>query len=273
MAGEATAAGAAAGTMISPGLGTVIGAGAGLVGDVLGGLLGSSSSKSEGHKNRQEARRQFNAQMDFQKNATQYRVQDALKAGINPLAALGVSSNVSPTVSTGYGSGDQSWSAAASRAGDRIQNMLQRLTAQKLVDDVKYSNESQQLDLESKRLQNENQRLKNNILNQPGVPSPVGQDQFLWRPVEDLDGNIRMVVNQDITENDSDNAGYLSSLTGALVNGWINPTSGYIRSKQYKLMLDDQYYRATGRHLNVDVPWYISRSELAIATAQLARGK
>lgn len=272
MAGEMTAAGATAGSFISPGVGTVIGAGAGLVGDVLGGLLGSKTSKSEGHKDRKEARRQFNEQMDFQKNATQYRVKDALAAGINPLAALGVSSNVSPTISAGYGGDSGSFGHAVSRAGDRLQNMIERLTAEKAIDDTEYNRESQSLDLESKRLQNEHLRLQNAALSQPGVPDPVGQDQFLWRPVEDMDGNIRMVVNQDITENDSDNAAYLSSLTGALVNGWINPKSGQIQNKQYKLMLDDQYYRATGRHLNVDVPWYISRSELAIATAQLARG-
>lgn len=272
MAGESTAAGATAGTMISPGLGSVIGAGVGLVGDVFGGLLGSSSNKKEGSRNRKEARRQFDAQMDFQKNATQYRVQDALKAGINPLAALGVSSNVSPTVSTGYGSGDQSWSNVARRTGDRLQNMIERLTAEKAVDDTEYNRQAQALDLESRRLQNEHLRLQNAALTQPGIPDPVGQNNFLWRPVEDMDGNIRMVVNQDVTENDSDNAGYLSSLTGALVNGWIDPRTGGITSKQYKYMLEDQYYRATGRHLNIDVPWYVSKSELAIAASQLARG-
>lgn len=169
MAGEMTATGATVGSAISPGLGTVIGAGAGLVGDVLGGLFGSSSSRKEASKNRKEARRQFNEQMDFNKNATQYRVQDALKAGINPLAALGVSSNVSPTVSTGYGSGDQSWSNAASRAGDRLQNMIQRLTMEKAVDDTKYNREAQALDLESRRLQNDHLRLQNSILTQPGL--------------------------------------------------------------------------------------------------------
>lgn len=268
MAVDATAAGATAGTMISPGVGTVIGAGAGLVGDVISGLLGSSSSDKQSHRNRVEARRQFNEQMDFQKNATQYRVNDALKAGINPLAALGVSSNVSPTVSTGYDSGNSAWASAAGRAGDRIQNALQRLSEQDTVDDMNYRKESRALDLEGQRLQNEHLRLQNATLSQPGVPEPVGTGEFLWRPVEDMDGNIRMVVNQDVLENDNDNAGYLASLVNAAKNGWINPFDSSI-GHQYKLFLDDQHYRATGRHLNVGVPWYVSDTELAIVAAEV----
>lgn len=268
MAGEMTASGASAGTIISPGMGTVIGAGAGLVGDTISALLSSRASGKDAHRNREEARRQFNSQMDFQRNATQYRVEDALKAGINPLAALGVSSNVSPTISTGYGSGDSSWGNAASRAGDRIQNAIDRLTERDTEDEANYRKQSRALDLEGQRLQNEHLRLQNAVLSQPGVPDPVGTGEFLWRPVEDMDGNIRMVVNQDVLENDNDNAGYLASLVNAARNGWIDPTSASI-GHQYKLFLDDQHYRATGRHLNTDVPWYVSDTELAIVAAEV----
>lgn len=262
MAGELTTTGAGIGTALSPGLGTVIGAGAGLIGDIFGGFFGDRSSKRQ----LAESKRQFNMQYDFQRNQTQYRVQDALKAGINPLAALGVSSNVSPTVST-YG-GDNAVGNAVSRAGDRVGRMFERLAEQETLDDLDYRRQSRALDLESRRIQNDIDKARLGTIGQPGVPDPMGSDAFLWRPVEDLNGDVRLMVNQDVTENDSDNAAYLATVARAVRDGFVRPVTGEIKSRQYKMMLADQYYRATGRRISIDRPWYISSIEAGIAAGQ-----
>lgn len=246
----------------------VVASGAGLVGDVFGGILGHKSEKSQ----LKEARRQFNEQMDFNKNITQYRVQDALKAGINPLAALGQSANVSPTISS-YGG--NSAGEAASRAGNRVQRMLESLSLRDTVDDARYKRESRALDLESKRIQNDIDRARLGALGQPGVPhpddpaSPITEHDLLFRVVYDMNGAPRLVVNQDVLENDTDNPGYLSALKNAMTSWRITPT-GRIPSNQYRMMLDDMYFEATGRHIrNID-QLYFPMSEALIAAVDKA---
>lgn len=141
-------------------------------GSLIGGLMGSSSSSKQASKDRAESRRQFNEQMDFNKNATQYRVQDALKAGINPLAALGVSSNVSPTVSTGGGSdaGYQKGNAIT-RAAEHLSKIFNR-----------QEKESRDLDLEAKRIRNRIAKEELNHLLQPGLVSNGSVDDSPSNP-------------------------------------------------------------------------------------------
>lgn len=76
---------------------------------------GDLLSWSESRKGRKQAQRQFDAQMD---QSVQRRVEDAWKAGVHPLFALGASTGASPTLSAGVsgsGLGD-----AVSRAGERL---------------------------------------------------------------------------------------------------------------------------------------------------------
>lgn len=267
MAGETTLTGAAAGTAVSPGLGTVIGAGLGLVGDLIGG----HSASSEAHKNRKEARRQFDIQTN---ESVQRRVQDALKAGINPLTALGANVSSAPTIHAGGESGAGEY---ISRAGSRLQRMIEDLTEEKAVNDFDYDNQVKSLDLESKRL--ENRILRNKALESdrnlakgsgsevPGlvVPNREG-DESLFKVAYDLKGRPRLVVNQNILEGDSDNAGYTASLLPLLTEGHIDKLTGRI-DEQYRLMLDDMYYNMYGRHISNLDDLYVSPTELGVATA------
>lgn len=93
---------------------------------------------------------QFNAQMDYAKNQTQYRVRDALKAGINPLAALGQSANITPTA---YGSG-----AGTDRMIDSIGAIAGGVSKGVSAFFEKANKESTELSLESQRLENEYKR-------------------------------------------------------------------------------------------------------------------
>lgn len=92
------------------GAGSLLSAGA----DIIGGLMSYHQQK----KANKEAKRQFNEMLAFQKdqfyNAAQHRVADAAKAGIHPLAALGINphGSASPTAhvqsATGLGHALQS---------------------------------------------------------------------------------------------------------------------------------------------------------------------
>lgn len=244
-----------------------------LVGDLLefgGNLLGMESDRAVAGSDRQEAQRQFNAQMDFQKNQTQYRVQDALKAGINPLAALGVSSNVSPTVSAGGSQPGYHMSRAMSALGNMFRSKF------------RLDKESAELDIEAKRLRNDVIRTELNHLRQPGLPVNRGaqlvrpfspnNEKSLFEPVYDLEGRPRLMVNQDVTENDSDNAAYIASLKNAIVSGQIHPISGKVMSRQLRMKIADDFYRRTGRRIENLDELYFSPFEVLTASYQLGRG-
>lgn len=135
--------------------------------DIIGSLLGSGVSKGESRNNRREARRQFNIQDDWNKNRINYTVQDALRSGVNPLAALsGSSGSYSPTVHTGgsSGAGDMI-SQGISNAGSRIQRAINSYYEIK-------NRQSIELDLESKRLQNDLLKSKLDTATQPGFIDP-----------------------------------------------------------------------------------------------------
>ena len=231
----------------------------------IGDLLGMESDRAVAGQDRSEAQRQFNTQMDFQKNQTQYRVQDALKAGINPLAALGVSSNVSPTISAGGSQPGHHMSSAMRQLGNMFNSKF------------RLEKESAELDNEAKRLRNDVIRTELNHLRQPGIPINGGAQivpafrpdgrKMLYDVAYDLNGRPRLVVNQDVTENDSDNAGYRSALATAFASGQINPLTGRVRSRQLQMLIDDMYHQSTGRHITNLGELYISPTEVGFAAA------
>lgn len=242
------------------GIGDIIGS---LI-DFGGNLLGMESDRAVAGQDRQEAQRQFNLQREDNHNATQIRVKDALKAGINPLAALGVSSNVSPTISAGGSQPGHHMSRAFSQLGDFIKK---RFGSQA---------ESDELDNEAKRLRNSVMREELKHIRQVGIAGaevvPPTGEQSLFVPVYDIQGRPRLMVNQDVTENDSDNAGYISALKNAIMSGWVNPVTGHVYSRQLRMKIADDYKRRTGRNIENLDEIYFAPSEVAIAAAQIARG-
>ena len=83
--------------------------------DVGSSLLGLGLTMKENHKNRRLSREQFAAQMD---QSVQRRVEDARKAGVHPLFALGASVGASPT--TSFGGSGGAISAAVRNLGEAI---------------------------------------------------------------------------------------------------------------------------------------------------------
>ena len=105
------ASGAISGASTGMSIGGPIGAVAGgLIGGI-SGLFGTKKSTNWNKKYFNESVRQFNVQDDYNKNRMQYTVKDAIKAGVNPVAALGGSGgHYSPTISAG-GAGGSSGSS------------------------------------------------------------------------------------------------------------------------------------------------------------------
>lgn len=240
--------------------------------DVAGGLLGRITGTTAAN-----AQQQANYE-----NQIQTRVADGLKAGINPLAAIGASTNYQPYFQTNDSSGAF---GMASMAGDAISGLskgIKGLLGKKVEDDMSYDSEVKALDLESRRL--ENRILKQELSAMRGSissdkpksevndrPSREG-DEALFKVAYDLQGRPRLVVNQNVMEGDSDNAGYVASLKHAISQGFVDKISGKVNSDQYKMMLDDMYYNMYGRHIaNLD-DLYFSPAEVTAATVNLARG-
>ena len=130
-------------------------------GSLLGGLLNKSSSKKA-------FKRAAALQREFAQNSIQWRVEDAEKAGVHPLYALGApTAPSSPTYA-----GDTSLGNAMANAGQDIGRAVQASStaAQR---DKAYTAQVQQLELT--RMDLENELLKSNIAKaraQIGPPMP-----------------------------------------------------------------------------------------------------
>jgi len=138
-------------------LGALIGAGA----NILGGILGSNSQEKAAKQNAA-------LQREFAQNGIQWKVEDAKKAGIHPLAALGAQTSSFAPVSVGGDSLAAGISAAGqdvSRAIDATRSASGRIDA--------YNKTVQDLSL--RRMGLENELLASQIakIRQAGTPPPM----------------------------------------------------------------------------------------------------
>lgn len=98
------------------GLGSAIGSAIGAVGSIAGGLIGANNAQSVAGMN-------YEAQKEFAQNGIRWKVEDAKRAGIHPLYALGASTQgYSP--SAGY-TGDFGISDAAAQFGQGYERAQQ----------------------------------------------------------------------------------------------------------------------------------------------------
>lgn len=130
-------------------LGNIIGAGASL----LGGLLGKSSAEANRESQERMAAQNIALQKEFAQSGIQWKVQDAEKAGINPLYALGASTSSFSPVSVGGGP-DMSMSNAVGRMGQDIGRAIDS-TATPSGKVSAYDQQRQNLQLENGFLQNQ----------------------------------------------------------------------------------------------------------------------
>ena len=134
-----------------------ISAGSNLLGGVLNNVIGSKQSEKDWQRN-------FNAQKEFAQNSIQWRVQDAQKAGIHPLYAMGQSPGYTPSSSFSTGSmGD-----AIAQAGNAFGQAMGQLGMM----NAYLQNSKLQADVETARLTNDSKKLE---LFQKMVSNSMGQ--------------------------------------------------------------------------------------------------
>lgn len=85
----------------------------GLLGSIAGSVIGGLFDRSEQKRSLKASQGQFNQQMD---HSIRRRVEDAKRAGIHPLYAIGASAGASPTIMAGQ-------SSSGSAIGDAVRNI------------------------------------------------------------------------------------------------------------------------------------------------------
>ena len=127
--------------------GAGIQAGASLVGSAINGIMSGHSFDFQ----REMWDKNYNAQKEFAQNSMQWRVNDARKAGLHPLAALGqMGSSYTPT--SVYDSGADVGSAVAN-AGTAIGNAMGQigmLKAEAELESARLDNQLKMVDLQNK---------------------------------------------------------------------------------------------------------------------------
>lgn len=137
--------------------GALIGAGA----SIIGGALGSQSSADANASNQSIMEAQLQFQREMAQNGVTWKVEDAKRAGIHPIYALGAPPfNPSPVAIASQP--DNSWANAISDAGQYIGNAVDRTktTEQKL---TAHQEVMQALELENARLRNQGLAIDNDF--------------------------------------------------------------------------------------------------------------
>lgn len=146
---------------------------------LLGGLLGSSQTDKANKAAAQIADRNIALQKEFARNGIQWKVADALDAGVHPLYALGAQTTSFSPVSVGV-SPNTSMASALAGAGQDIGRAVNATLPQSKRLQA-YAEASQTLSLQRQGLENELLASQIRKLNQAGpTPAmPSGGDRYL----------------------------------------------------------------------------------------------
>lgn len=160
-------------------LGTLIGAGASLIGNIFGNKSAKKAAKINAKNARAQEERNYQRQKEFARSGVQWKVADAQKAGIHPLAALGAQTQSFSGFAGGTDSAVGSDYSALAQAGQDIGSAIDRTRSpgEKL---TAYAKTVQDLTINKMGLENEllaAQVAKIRASATPGIPSET--DQYL----------------------------------------------------------------------------------------------
>lgn len=220
--------------------GSIISAGSNLV----GGLLGNSSASSINQSNQNFAREQFEYQKALHQNQLQWRVEDAKKAGLHPLAGIGVQAPSFSPVSASTTPLDYSW------IGDLGQSANYGATKAK---DRKQQAQMLDLQVRGLELDNEYKQAQIDALKVDTLASSIASNQALEGPANPtLNATESQGDSPPFNNNTFGNRAYnLYSLGhfGDMVLTALNPdiadslTESQISHLSATLMRDIEYYR------------------------------
>lgn len=142
----------------------------GMIGQIAGAAINAMNSYQQGKDQEALSKKSLKYWLAAQQNQVQWRVADAIKAGISPLVALGISPSSGPNVSMPYYSEMGDWQRVGQAIGDYIDKTLDP--------DIKKARqlkmESDGLDNDLKRIQVEKGLRELNKSNTPGSASDIG---------------------------------------------------------------------------------------------------
>lgn len=154
-------------------VGSIVGAGASL----FGANKNSKAVSSANAANMAFAREQLEYQKELHRNQIQWKVEDAKKAGLHPLAGLGVSPSSFSPVSGNVIPNTQDYSYLQQMGQDIDRSILQAKTKEEQKDALRLQNQSIALDLQGKDLNNQilqaelaSRRIR--LAQQMGPPTP-----------------------------------------------------------------------------------------------------
>lgn len=227
-------------------LGNLISAGASL----LGGLFGSNDAAKARDAQNAMNERNIALQREFAQNGIQWKVEDAKKAGIHPIYALGGSTSSFTPVSSNFAA-DTSMPNAIAAAGQDIGRAVNATrSASERVD--AFTRTSQALQLDNMQLQNDNLRAEiasksARLAQTQNPPMPSVADRFLV-PGQAQTSLPASIIKPELFKQTPPDPWKPSQEPGA------NPDTGHLRtsgglfptpSQQAKESIEDNWYQET----------------------------
>lgn len=205
---------------------------------LLGGLLGQNAQAESNRQMRYAARENIANQKEFAKMGIRWKVEDAQKAGLHPLSALGANTASFSPVSVGSTPEDGMAQGIANMGQDISRSMMAKATPEeRTLSNLQVQNA--QADLDGKLIDNQIRASQLQKMNSPvQVPPPLPSAMGYSVPGQ---GNSAVRVNPaQLTASDaadlSKEAGIVNDYTLALT-----PSGGYIPvpSKDIKERIED----------------------------------
>lgn len=183
---------------------------------MLGSIIGGIGSIASGLFGKKQADKNIKMQREFAQSGIQWKVEDAKKAGIHPLYALGAQTHSFQPVSAGDAT------ASFAQAGQDVGRALDA-TSTSSQRTARFAEASAQLSLENMSLQN--QMLASQIakLRQGQAPPMAGADRYL------VDGQVQSgLIQDDPLERRASDPSNLSREAGAVSeSGLLRTPSGH----------------------------------------------
>lgn len=227
-------------------LGNIISAGA----SVLGGFLGRDSAKDQAAATERARQENIALQREFAQNGIQWRVEDAKKAGIHPIYALGSSGASFTPVSSAFAADTSLPNALASAGQDIGRAVNASRSGSQRVD--AFTKAAQALQLEKGGLENEVLKLelasKAARLRQDATPPmPIGDRYLIPGQASAAVGGDGLIKNKPMERTPSD-PGKSHSEPGAVTDVGYGRTSGGlfpIPGGDIKERIEDNWYQET----------------------------
>lgn len=212
-----------------------------VAGAVLGSVVGNLMNREENSKandiQRDNAANNIALQKEFAQNSLQWKIKDAQKAGVSPLAALGAQGTSFQPVSVGY-TPDTSLGDSMAQMG---QNLGAAYASKQTADQRVYTQAMESAQLENAQLQNELLRSQITTINKTNVPPMPGGN---LTPMIDGQGNSKLVIKKP-AEITASSPGVVAQQAGSINDyGFVHTGSGglaMVPSQDVKQRIEDQF--------------------------------